>query len=176
MENNLKKLPTFVIDKIFTYYYSPQSKELLADIKNYNQTLREIKKIYYNFWIKFWPTSLMEPTPGQDKDWLINDIFAYANTEIAIMHGYTYDFYAIWIRYLIKGVWDKMNLATPKYYNVTKPKYDNKYKIYIDSFISILEKKNSETQIRIFWGAFTPTQRDEFLKKKREQIKSSVWD
>ena len=177
MEKNLKKLPTFVIDKIFTYYYSPQPTKLLEDIKSYSRTLPEITKIYNNFWIKFWPTDLMPPAPGQDNDWLINDIFAYANKEIAIMHGYTYDFYAIWINYLIKGVWDKMNLQAPKYYNMSKkPIHDNKYKTYIDSFISILEKKNSETQIRIFWGAFTPAQREEFLEQKRKQIKSSLWD
>ena len=32
MEKYMKRLPTEVVDKIFTYYYSPQSKDLLEDI------------------------------------------------------------------------------------------------------------------------------------------------
>ena len=46
MIENLKKMPTDVINKIFSYYYSPQSKELLDDIKNYTKSLKVIEKIY----------------------------------------------------------------------------------------------------------------------------------
>ncbi len=46
MERHLKKLPIFVIDKIFSYYYNPQPKELLEDIQNYNKTLNEIQTLY----------------------------------------------------------------------------------------------------------------------------------
>jgi len=49
MNNNLKKLPMDVINKIFSLYYSPQSKELLEDIINYNKTLKIIKEVYRDF-------------------------------------------------------------------------------------------------------------------------------
>ena len=78
MERYMKRLPTEVVDKIFTYYYSPQSEDLLEDIKNYNKTLKAIKKIYYDFWINNWPVPF-KPAPNQDKYWLINDIISFSN-------------------------------------------------------------------------------------------------
>ena len=78
MIENLKKMPTDVINIIFSYYYSPQPKELLDDIKNYTKSLKEIEKIYYDFWIGNWPPAF-PLAPGQDKDWLINDIICLIN-------------------------------------------------------------------------------------------------
>ena len=42
MIKNFKKMPTDVINKIFSYYYSPQPKELLDDIKNYISKISNI--------------------------------------------------------------------------------------------------------------------------------------
>ena len=103
MIKNLKKLPTDVINIIFSYYYSPQPKELLEDIKNYTKTLKTIEKIYYDFWIGNWPPAF-PPAPGQDKDWLINDIISFANKEKATMMGYDDEFYGLCLRFLLEHI------------------------------------------------------------------------
>ena len=47
---NLQKLPTELCDKIMTYSYSPQSTQLLEDIRSYGFTLQHISQIYYDKW------------------------------------------------------------------------------------------------------------------------------
>ena len=140
MERHLKKLPIFVIDKIFSYYYNPQPKELLEDIQNYNKTLNEIQTLYYEFWIKGWPKELFTPPINQDKDWLINDIFAYANNDKASRDGYCEDFYSIWIRFLIADIWGKIMLRAPNTTCINKWVAQDiiQYREYIDSFIECL--------------------------------------
>ena len=183
MIKNLKKMPMDVINIIFSYYYSPQSKELLEDIKNYTKSLKIIEKIYYDFWIGNWPQAFL-PAPGQDKDWLINDIFAFANKEKATGTGYIDDFYGLWIRFLLEHIWGKMklepafrfgsiNLETNE--NIDPVPHTNKYRNYIDSFIEGLEKKSSTTQVRFFWGILKPSERNKFVKMKQDQIKAVAY-
>jgi hypothetical protein len=169
----MKKLPTFIIDKIFTYYYTPQPNELLEDIKNYSKTLKTINKLYYDFWVKNWPFELIPPI-HQDKDWLINDLFSYTNQDKATMLGYAEKFYGLWIRFLIEDIWGKMSLLTPDYSHMVNPPTHGttEYRKYIDSFINCVEKKSSKTQVRIFWGALLPKERDKFVHMKQNQIKA----
>lgn len=180
---NLKKLPMDVINKIFSYYYSPQPKELLGDIKNYTKSLKIIEKIYYDFWIGNWPLDFT-PASGQDKDWLINDIFSFANKEKATGMGYIDDFYSLWIRFLLEHIWGQMklepvlrfgsiNLETNE--NIDPVPHTDKYRNYIDSFIAGLEKKNSTTQVRFFWGILKPAERNEFVEIKQKQIKAVAY-
>ena len=178
MIKNLKKLPMDIINKIFSYYYSPQPKELLEDIRNYSKTLKIIERLYYDFWIANWPSEFI-PTPGQDKDWLINDLFAYANKDKALCEGYITTFYNLWIDYLLEHIWGKTNLPNGSIYmpgigtsQVTCPK-EKKYKDFINKFIYCMEKKNSITQTRFFWGVFSPAMRNDFVKKKLALIKTN---
>jgi len=171
MIENFKKMPTDVINKIFSYYYSPQKKELLDDIKNYSKSLKIIEKIYYDFWIGNWPPAF-PPAPGQDKDWLINDIICFANKEKATMMGYVDEFYGLWIRFLLEHIWGHMNLPERSYEMLLEPpNHTDKYRNYIDRFVAGLEKKSSTTQVRFFWGILKPLERNQFVKMKEEQIK-----
>ena len=171
MIENLKKMPTDVINIIFSYYYSPQPKELLDDIKNYTKSLNIIEKIYYDFWIGNWPPAF-PPAPGQDKDWLINDIICFANKERATMMGYVDEFYGLWLRFLLEHIWGHMNLPERSYELLLEPpNHTEKYRNYIDRFVQGLEKKSSTTQVRFFWGVLKPFERDRFVKMKQDQIK-----
>jgi len=172
MIKNLKKLPTDVINKIFSYYYSPQSKELLDDIKNYSKSLKIIEKIYYDFWIGNWPQPF-SPAPGQDKDWLINDIICFTNKERATCLGYVDEFYGLWIRFLLEHIWGHLNLPEETHNHILRPpNHTEKYRKYIDRFVFGLEKKSSTTQVRFFWGILKPSERNQFVKMKQDQIKS----
>ena len=174
MIKNLKKSPIDIINKIFSYYYSPQPKELLEDIENYTKSLNIIEKIYYDFWIGNWPQAFL-PAPGQDKDWLINDIFAFANKQQATLKGYIDDFYGLWLRFLLEHIWGKMNLPQTINEKMLDPTcHTDKYRNYIDRFIYGLEKKNSTTQVRFFWGILNPSERNQFVKIKQDQIRGAA--
>lgn len=72
------KLPEDIQRKILTYYWTPQPKVLLDDIKNYHESLYLIKQIYKNY-----------INGGvNNEDWLINDIHRWLNNDNPTMHGY----------------------------------------------------------------------------------------
>ena len=59
--------------KIFSYYYSPQPKELMRDIRNYTKTFNEISYIYFTYWIENLPFPMIVDS-NHDKHWLYNDL------------------------------------------------------------------------------------------------------
>ena len=69
----MKQLPTDVIIKIFSYYYSPQPKELMRDIRNYTKTFNEISYIYFTYWIENLPFPMIIDSK-HDKQWLYKDL------------------------------------------------------------------------------------------------------
>ena len=71
----LKRMPEEIIDKIFAYTYSPQSPDLMEDVRNYIKTFDEISYIYYNYWIEGLPFPIIVQT-NQDKQWLFRDLFS----------------------------------------------------------------------------------------------------
>jgi hypothetical protein len=76
----------------------------------------------------------------EEKNWLINDIFAYANNYNATMYGYI-----------------------DKFYNIFKR---NKYlqtKVQIDKYVNKLEKEQAITQINIFLGLLTIQERNDII-------------
>jgi len=74
----MNKLPEDIIfNCIIPYTYSPQSKELLNDVRSFTNTLEIISTIYYNEWIIYYKEQ--EP---EDKNWLINDIFNYSKKDL----------------------------------------------------------------------------------------------
>ena len=79
--------------------------------------------------------------PEEDINWLINDIFAYANNYKATMYGYVDHFYNIFLR-------NKFLLTNTA----------------IDNYVSKLEKKIVSSQINIFLGLLTTKEREDIIK------------
>lgn len=90
MNELIDKLPMDIVLHIIHYTYNFQNKHLLDDIKNYSESKTILSNYYYNYWIIF-----IQSQEPQDKYWLINDLFAYANNYNATMYGYGEEFYNI---------------------------------------------------------------------------------
>lgn len=131
MKDFIHSLPMDIVLQIIPYTYNLQNKELLNDIVNYKKTRSLLSKLYYNFWITY---------EEEYKNWLINDIFEYANNNIANMYGYVDKFYNIFRRNIF--------LQTVE---------------LIDNYVNNLEKKEVGTQINIFLGLLTISERNELV-------------
>ena len=127
----INKLPIDIVFKIISYTYNFQNKPLLNDIEDYTKSKTLLLELYHQFWVF---------EMSEDKNWLINDIFAYANNYNATMYGYI-----------------------DKFYNIFKR---NKYlqtKDQIDKYVNKLEKKEAITQINIFLGLLTIQERNDII-------------
>lgn len=135
MKEWIDRLPLDIVFQIIGYTYKLQNKDLLHDIRNYTEAKTLLLHIYYNYWFIHEHSS----APAH-KEWLINDIFAYANNYHATMFGYTDKFYSIFRRnpYL----------------------QDEKQ---IDDYVCDLEKKDTSTQINVFLGLLTPAERMDIM-------------
>lgn len=131
----IEKLPLDVVMQIIPYTYHLQNKELLNDIKSYTETKILLSKYYYNYWIVF-----LENNEDEDKNWLINNIFAYANNYKPTMNGYDEQFYNIF----------KRNAFLQSNQD-------------IERYVANLEKKDVTSQINIFLGLLTLQERGEFI-------------
>lgn len=130
----IRKLPEDLINRIIPYTYSLQSKELTEDIISYFNGKKIVNSIYYGFWIN-------DSDKHADKCWLINDLFAFANDYNPTMFGYKESFYKIFSRnIMLKN--DKNN---------------------VNNYIIRLESEEIDNQINIFWGLFTPEEREDFI-------------
>ena len=129
-------LPMDIIKQIIPYTYSLQSKELLEDIRSYYISKKSIEDIYFNI---FFDDYFVDDKV--DKSWLINDLFAFANDYNPTMFGFVDSFYDIFSRNrMLKKDFHKIN-----------------------NFIGLLENNSIEKQINIFWGLFTPEERNDFI-------------
>jgi len=130
----INKLPIDIVFKIISYTYNFQKKTLLNDIEDYTKSKTLLLELYHQFWV--FEMSEYE----EEKNWLINDIFAYANNYNATMYGYI-----------------------DKFYNIFKR---NKYlqtKDQIDKYVNKLEKEQAITQINIFIGLLTIQERNDII-------------
>ena len=84
MTELIRRLPLDVVRLIIPYTYEVQDKSLLNDIVNYKECRTKLLDLYNQFWI----IENQMTDPEEDKNWLINDIFAYANNYKATMFGY----------------------------------------------------------------------------------------
>jgi len=94
----------------------------------------QLSQLYFDLWI----IDREEPEP-EDKNWLLNNLFSYANDFNPTMLGYVDNFYNIYKR--------NKQLQTNQ---------------DVDKYISILEKKNVSTQINILLGLLRPDERNLF--------------
>jgi hypothetical protein len=135
MKDLISKLPIDIVLLIIPYTYNLQPKPLLNDIVNYTQTKTALFELYHKCWI----VERECPDP-EDKNWLINDIFAYSNNYKPTMYGYVDKFYNIFKR---------------NNYLQTKDK--------IDKYVNDMENKNVVTQINIFLGLLTVQERNDII-------------
>ncbi|MBM10157.1 MAG: hypothetical protein CMF69_11390 [Magnetovibrio sp.] len=133
----IQKLPEDIMKYIIPYTYSPQPAHLLKDIRNYVSTRQLIKDIYYNNWIKKWGEEQQE-----DQNWLINDLFGFGNNGMPTMISYIDDFRNLWFRNPQININDDF-----------------------DRFIIAFNKKQVSTQINMFWGIMTMSERKEFINE-----------
>lgn len=121
---------------IIPYTYNVQQKTLLNDIENFTEVKTILNNLYHNYWI----VEMQSLDQNEDKNWLINDIFAYANNYNAGLGGYIDKFYNIF----------KRNI----YLQTTED---------VDKYVNKLEEKDAVTQINIFLGLLTIQERKELL-------------
>ena len=99
---------------------------LLRDIKLYYTSNMFLRNLYYMRIIV--RENMPEP---EDKNWLINDIYAFLNNGQALMHGYIDDFYKVMMR--------RKRLKTKKQVIRFIEKLDNKpVSNQINFFLSIM--------------------------------------
>ena len=132
----INRLPLDIVLEIIPYTYRLQNKHLLDDIINYNETKTLLFELYHKCWI----IERQSLDPEEDKNWLINDLFAYANGYNATMYGYVERFYHIFKRHLCLQTNEE-----------------------IDKYVYYLEKKEVDTQINIFLGLLTVKERNDII-------------
>lgn len=128
----IARLPKDLRLHILPYTYRLQCKPLLQDIENYKETQDVLLLMYRVYW--------GEIQPGEDKNWLLNDLFAYANHYKATMYGYVDNIYHIFRR---------------------NKRLNTMYEIH--RYIRKIEEKPSETQINILLGLFTVHERTDLV-------------
>ena len=136
MKRFIERLPIDIILQIIPYTYNLQNKDLLNDIINYKETKSLLLDLYYNYWILYAESQ----DPEEYKNWLINDIFAYANNFNATMYGYV-----------------------DKFYNIFKRNISLQTLEAIDKYINNLEEKKVKTQINIFLGLLNINERNDLV-------------
>ena len=157
-----------VISKIIPYTYRTQSKVLLNDIENYQKSYKVVTKLYHKFWIEDWAGS-DPPEKNQDLDWLINDMYGWANDDQALMLGYIPKFYEIWSRNFYShhvqrrsyfcncGICRKFK---PNGTSYVSPSHR------LNWMLTRIERMDSAKQIRVFWAQLKPEERNAFIISK----------
>ena len=125
---DITRLPKELRSHILSYTYHTQSPFLLRDIENYKETKDNLLVVYHDYW------------NSEDRYWLMNDIFAYANHYKATMYGYVDHFYSIFMRNTHLQTMDAIHR-------------------YVDK----LGEKDVKTQINIVLGLFTVHERTDLV-------------
>ncbi len=142
MKDFMERLPMDIVLQIIPYTYNVQNKDLLNDIISYKETHSLLSELYYNYCIIY-----AEDEPGDDRNWLINDIVAYANNDVATMYGYVDKFYTIFKRNIFLQTEEE-----------------------IDNYVKILDKKNVNTEINIFLGLLNVNERNDFVIDRQNKL------
>jgi hypothetical protein len=130
----ITRFPQDLQRRILSYTYRTQPPALLEDIQSFVESKKELLRKYHEFWIVQLDMSVPE-----DKRWLLNDFFYYANQHKATMFGYSDLFYQLFLR-----------------------RYGMDTVDAVEVFVRKLGKKEVDTQINVVLGLFTPAQRDDF--------------
>ncbi len=130
----LQILPKEIVSKIRFMAHKPQKRKMLSDIKNYNIINKYLRNMYYMRIIV--RENLIEP---EDKNWLVNDLWAFLNKNRPLMHGYINEIYEFFKR--------RKNIYTRK---------------QVISFINIMDKKDVSTQINVYLAMMNNYERIKF--------------
>jgi len=162
--NAMKRLPEDVVSYIFgKMSWNPQSQELMRDIRHYHASLQRARKIYH---------TVYAPEGGgagahTPVEWLINDIFGFANDGVPLLHGFAPKMYKIWLP--AAPLWmDTMKapnytlyINNPDFPSGRRPLIWYKIDCYLTQY---LDKKPLESQICLFWGSMTYEDRETFIQ------------
>jgi hypothetical protein len=136
MDVLMNKLPMEIILQIISYTYQLQNKSLLDDIIDFTRSKKILLELYHKYWI----IDMQYHDHNEDKYWLINDIYAYANNYKPIMYGFN-----------------------DKFYNIFKRNKYLKTNEDIDTYVDNLEKKDVSSHINIFLGLLTIKERNDII-------------
>ena len=125
----MNNLPNDVLLHIIAYTYSPQKSELLNDMKNFYDTKHKVIKNYTS------RESDLDPY-----EWIMNDIFRFANEYQPTIYGFTNNFINIFLR-------------NPRISRET-------FTSYIEKF----ESMSCTQQINIFLSLLTIHERNNFIE------------
>ena len=129
IRKGLSRMPCDVINLIIFYTFEVQPKHLLEDIENISKSKEELFRIYKECW-----------DDDEDRDWLINDIFGYANMNKPTMLGYQDNFYNIFSR----------NVMINNRQDVVK-------------YVINMEEREVDSQINTFLGLLTVEERMQLI-------------
>lgn len=138
LEENWKKLPQELHRHVLSYTYSPQPKDLLDDIRNYQASLNILKEIYRCNQTIF---AGIDNSPTWMADWIINDLYGWLNDDMPIMYGFRDHFLDL----------------------IQRNPYYSLFSRTTEEIILLLGKKSGESEMRIFWGLLNPIQREQFI-------------
>jgi len=128
IQRMISQMPKEVVELILCYTYNSQPKLLLNDIEHIHIIKRGLIQKYRDYW-----------GDVEGGDWLINDMYSYANEYRAMMYGYRDKFYNIFLRHVCL----KNNLQ-------------------VDKYIENIQEMGVGSQINILLGLMTPEERAEF--------------
>ena len=155
MKHFIDRLPIDIVFKIIPYTYSLQNKNVLHDIVNFAETKKTLLKLYHSYWVE-------NNQEDEDKNWLINDIFAYANDYHATMYGYVDKFYRIFERHVCLQNQPQPKTRTQTQTQIqTQSQSTEKEKIH--KYVDNLEKESVETQINVFLGLLNLKERNDLI-------------
>jgi hypothetical protein len=124
-------LPEELRQYILKYTHKLQPTQLIDDIRDFTLSKDTVTRYYFQ---RFHHE--IDYQEKADKHWLINDIAGFLNNHIATMNGYIENY-----QDTFKNLWGIK---------------ENK----IVTFIRIMGKKQLETEINIYWGSMSVSQRD----------------
>ena len=142
LTKNIRNLPIELISIICSYSYSPQPIEIRNDILSYFESKAIIRKL---FSIRY--KDLMPYERDADMNWLVSDVLCFMNRHRSTFYKYQDQFYEICKRnYMLKQVENES----------------------IRKLINNSRHKNIFFQFNIYWGLFTPNERNHFIEIQKK--------
>jgi len=135
----IKQIPNEILYLIMKFSYNKQSKELILDINNFYYSKNQLYLLYFNYWIKSDLNNC-----DNFKLLILNDLLDFLNNYSSYYFGYNENLYSILSRNILLDTKNKIN-----------------------KYLLILETKDVESVISIFWGLMTINERSIILSQTK---------